>query len=236
MNLIKEHWDKADINEFQNYLKSFSNGKEKGEWEKRIVNTKLPCIAVPSKTIADIVKQIAKGNFLSFVDLWIWENFSNTTIIGSLICKIKDFKLMKQYLINYLNRIDNWASCDTLKFKINEENKSLFFNLSQELIASKKTFLKRAGLIILFKFVDDNSFIDKIFSALNSLTNETEYYVNMAGAWLLAECFTKQRNKTLEFLSNNQTNDFVINKGIQKCRDSFRVSDADKEMLKKFKR
>lgn len=235
MILEKEHWTKEDVKNFQKYLLSFSKGEEKGLWEQRIINTKMPCIAVPSPVIKKITNEIAKGNFLEFVDLWIWENFSNTSINGGLICKIKDFDLMKEYLEKYINRIDNWASCDLLKFSINEKNKESYFELSQEYLKSKKTFVKRLGIIILFKFIDDERYISKIFNALNMFHHEQEYYVNMANAWLFAECFTKQRDKTLEFLNSHQLNKFTMNKGIQKCRDSFRISKEDKEMLLNYK-
>ena len=66
--------------------------------------------------------------------------------------------------------------------------------------------------------------------------SEKEYYVNMCIAWFIAECFTKKRDKTLNFLQSNKLNAFTINKAIQKCRDSFRVSETDKEMLLRFKR
>lgn len=235
MKLIKEKWEEKDIEEFQNYLKSFSKGKEKGIWEQRIINTKLPCIAVPAPIIKQIAKEIAKGNFLSFLDLWIWENFSNTAINGSLICQIKNFDLMTKYLKKYVNKIDNWASCDTLKFKINEKNKKEFFKLSKDLINANKPFVRRVGLVILFKYLDDEIYIDDIFELFNNFENEKEYYVNMIVAWLVAECFVKQREKTIKLLSNHKLNKFTINKAISKCRDSFRVSNEDKEMLLKFK-
>ena len=58
----------------------------------------------------------------------------------------------------------------------------------------------------------------------------------MCIAWFVAECFVKNRNLTLEFLKENILNNFTINKAVQKCRDSFRVSSEDKEMLLSFKR
>lgn len=235
MELIKEHWNIADGKEFQEYLLTFSKGPDKSAWEKRIVNTSMPCIAIPSPQVGTIVKTIAKGNFMEFLDLWLWDNFTNTSINGSLICKIKDFETMKKYLLVFADKIDNWASCDLLKFNIKENNKPSYFALSQELMVSPKTFIRRMGITILFKFVDDDNYIDRVFAAMNAFEKETEYYVNMVNAWLFAECFTKQRDKTLKFLETHRLNRFTINKGIQKCRDSFRISAEDKEMLLRHK-
>ncbi|MGN1057828.1 MAG: DNA alkylation repair protein [Candidatus Avelusimicrobium sp.] len=86
----------------------------------------------------------------------------------------------------------------------------------------------------MFKFLD-NQHIDQVFKILDNFKTEQHYYVNMANAWLLCECFIKQREKTLNYLKNHNLNNFTINKTISKCRDSFRVSKEDKEMLLTFK-
>ncbi|MEA5061082.1 MAG: DNA alkylation repair protein [Erysipelotrichaceae bacterium] len=235
MNLVKDNWTKEDRHLFNEYLMSFSKGKEKGEWEKRIVNTSLPCIAVPSPDVKKITKEIHKGNYLSFIDLWIWDNFTDTAIIGGLICLIKDFDLMKKYLLKFVHKADCWATVDLLKFNIKDNNKKQYLELAKELIKDNHPFTRRAGVTILFKMVDDDLYINEIFKIMNSFYNEDEYYVNMVVAWLFAECFTKQRQKTLEFLNTHRLNKFTINKGISKCRDSFRVSKEDKEMLLKYR-
>ena len=57
----------------------------------------------------------------------------------------------------------------------------------------------------------------------------------MAGAWLLCELMIKQRDKTIDYLKHHNLNKFTINKMISKCRDSYRVSNTDKEMLLKYR-
>ena len=76
---------------------------------------------------------------------------------------------------------------------------------------------------------------DDIIGTIKTLKGEQEYYVNMAVAWLVAECFTKHRNKTLPLFVGGDLNKFVNNKAISKCHDSYRVTDADKEMLKVYR-
>ncbi|MBQ9792162.1 MAG: DNA alkylation repair protein [Clostridia bacterium] len=235
MELIKQLWKNEDVKELNEYLLSFSKGKEKGEWEKRIVNTQLPCIAVPSDIVKKITTEISKGNFISLIELFPWNNHTMTVIVGGLICKIKDFDILKKYLDIYANKIDNWASCDTLKFNINNNNKNLFFNLAQQYIKNSKPFVRRVGLLIMFKLIKEDEFIGEIFKTLNLFYEEKEYYVNMMLSWMFCECFIKHREKTIEFLKTHHLNKFVINKGISKCRDSFRVKNEDKEMLKKYR-
>ena len=233
MELVKDNWNKKDIVEFQSYLKSFEKN-EKKEWTFNLLQTQLPVLAIPTPVIKDIAKNISKGNYLSFLDLMIWEYYDNTAINGFLIARIKDFDIMKKYLDIYSSKADNWATCDLLSFNVlgNEEK---YFNLVLEYIKSDKPFVRRIGMSILFKFIDNDKYIDKIFKLLDGFKEEDYYYVNMMNAWLLCECFVKQRVKTIVYLENNNLNKFTINKGIQKCRESHRVSLEDKDMLLKYK-
>lgn len=234
MELAKTLWRDEDKKEFLEYLMSFSKGKEKAQWEQKLINSELPCIAVQSPDISRITKEIKKGNYISFVDLWLWDNVACTFIIGALITQIKDFNLMKKYIVKFAHKIDNWASCDCLKFKVNDDNKEKFYQLALELVKSEATFARRVGVRILFKLIDDE-YIDNIFNILNGFFDESEYYVNMVNSWLIAECFAKYRDKTLAFLQTHKLNKFTINKAISKCRDSFRVSQEDKEMLLSYR-
>lgn len=235
MELIKSQWSVSDKADFIDYLNSLSKGKEKGEWEKRIVNTSLPCIAVPSTDVDRIAKEIFKGNYKSFLDLWIWDNHTATLIFGKTLSKIKDFDEQIKYLVVYSQKADNWSTIDTLRFKFNGANIQKYLTLSKELILSPHTFSRRLALIILLKLTSVIDCTDTVFDILDSLSSEQKYYVNMAGAWLLCECMIKFRDKTLLYYTHNTTNNFIINKSISKCRDSFRITQADKEYLNSFK-
>ena len=224
MNLIKEKWTKEDIKEFNNYLISKRN-KEKITWTKNIVNTNKQILEIKTKELKEIAKQIYKCNYLSFLDYMTFDIYETSIIYASLIVIIKEFKLLKKYLDIYSNNIDNWSSCDTLKFNI-KNNIVDYKKLVNEYIKSSKTFKRRIGIIILFEFLKQKE-IDFIFNIINELKKEQEYYVNMAIAWLLCECFIKEQNKTIEYLNNNDINTFVKNKMLQKCRDSYRVDNND---------
>jgi len=234
MDLIKEKWTEKDRESFVKYLESLAR-EDKIEWTKNIINTEMRVLAIKNPEIVSIVKQIKKGNFLSFLDLNIRDYYENILINGKLICEIKDFSTMKKYLDIYSKMADNWAVCDTLKFKVKGKEEE-FFYLATDYSRSKLPFVRRIGMSILFSFIDNDEYIDKIYMLLNQFQDETEYYVNMINAWLVCELFIKRRDKTIDFLNNNLLNDFTMNKAISKCRDSFRVTEKDKEKLLSFKR
>jgi len=233
MNLVKENWSKKDGKEFIEYLESFKN-PEKMEWSKNILNTSMPILVIKTPVIKDIVKKISEGNYLSFLDLELNEYYENSAINGFLISKIKDFETMKNHLDKYMLKVDNWASCDLLSFEVKNHEKD-FFDLSLEYINSDKPFIRRLGLGILFNFINNDEYINQIFKIMNSFYKEEHYYVNMMNAWLFCECFIKRRDETIKFLKSHKLNKFTINKGISKCRDSYRVSKEDKEMLLQYK-
>lgn len=223
-----------NIEEFQSYLKSLEN-KEKIERSKIITKTTLPVLGINNPTLKNIAKDIYKNDFLNFLDLMIWDYYENTIINGYLINKIKDFNTFKHYLDIYSKKIDNWASCDVLKFNV-KNNEESFFNLSLEYSQSNLPFVRRIGMYILFDFIKIDNYINKIFHQLDTFTYEEHYYVNMMNAWLLCECFIKQRDLTLKYLNDHKLNTFTINKAIQKCRESYRVNKEDKELLLKYKK
>jgi len=230
----KNLWNKNDIFELEQYLDSIKN-VDKIEWTKRIINTNLNVLAIKLPLLKNISKKILKGNFVSFLDVMPSSSFEILTISGYLISEIKEFKVQKKYLKKYALKCDNWSNCDTLSFKIknNEEN---YLKLSKEFIKSKKTFVRRIGIDILFSLLKTDKYLKDIYEILDSFYNEKEYYVNMVNAWLLCEMMIKYRNQTIEYLDNSHLNEFTINKCVQKCRDSFRISVKDKEMLLKYKK
>ena len=201
-----------------------------------MLNTNLKLLVVSTLNIRNVVTQIAKGNYLSYLDHKAFDSYEAIAIYGSLLTKIQDFDTMVKYLNTYLTVAENWAHCDLLTFDINEDNKQKFLNLAQEYITSPHTFVRRTALIILLQMLKDKSILPLVFKTLNSLKKEDEYYVNMAGGWLLAECYIKHPVETTEFFKNNQANKKLVNKGIQKCRESLRLPQETKDALLVYKK
>lgn len=235
-NFNKHKWTTSDVLELETFLNSLKNTDEKCKWEQKIVNTSLPCLAIGSEKTRLIINNISMGNYLSFLDIMPWNNHTETLINGGLICKIKEFDTLSHYLLKYAEKCDNWASCDTLKFKIISQDKNNFLVLSHKLITSSKTFVRRVGYIILFSLIKFDDMIDQIIKLIQLSLNENEYYVNMCVAWLVCELFTKHKDKAMQIFNLKMLNTFTHNKAISKCCDSFRVTSQDKQLLKSLKR
>ena len=66
--------------------------------------------------------------------------------------------------------------------------------------------------------------------------NNSFYYVMMAKAWLISECYIKYPKETFEYLKRTNIDDITFNKAISKICDSYRVTKEDKIVLKKMKK
>lgn len=234
MELIRNFWDTKSIRDFENYLNTLSR-PEKVEWTKNISCTNLKLFAIPNPNLKKIAKEIHKGNYISFWDNCNFSTYEMTLIYGYLLNFEKNFQTLQMYLKKYLPHVDCWASCDILKFN-NKLPQEELFNLAISYTHSKETFTRRIGLKIMFAYTNNSAYLEKIFNVLNSFEYEQEYYVNMIVSWLFCEMFIKHKSETYKFLKTHKLNTFCINKGIQKCRDSFRVSPEDKQILLKYKK
>ena len=233
MELKKDKWTKEDIIDFENYLYSLRR-EEKINWTKNIVCTKMDTLAIVLPDLKKLAKEIYKGEYISYLNLMPHEYFESLITDAFLISLIKDFKIQIKYINKLIKYTDSWSVTDTLKFSI-KNHEDEYLEYAKELIKSKETYARRTGIRILFSYTRLDNYIDEIFNIINTLKDEEEYYVNMAVAWLLCELMIKQRNKTLNYLKNHNLNKFTINKMISKCRDSFRVSVQDKELLLMYK-
>ena len=58
----------------------------------------------------------------------------------------------------------------------------------------------------------------------------------MSVSWLISMCYVKEKKITIKYLNSNKLNDFTYNKAIQKIIESKRVSNEEKDELRKKKR
>ncbi len=230
MNFVKENWNNNDIEEFNKYLKSIKR-EDKIEFAKKTINTNMELLGIPTLDLRKISKEISKGNYLSYLEKANNDYYENTIINALLINNINDIETKKQYISKVV--IDNWATVDIMTFKIKGKEKQ-YLELAKEYIKNNHSFISRIGVRILFNYTALTD-LTEIFEIIDTLYSEEEYYVNMAVAWLMCEIVIKNRNQAFEYLKHHKLNKFTINKSISKCRDSYRVSNDDKEKLKEYR-
>ena len=142
-----------------------------------------------------------------------------------------------ELLENFVPEIDNWSTCDLMcgDLRIVEKNRERFIPFIDKCLASRREFVIRVGIVLLMKFYLDDDHRAQTFEKLKNLKSDF-YYVNMALGWLICESFLHDKEQILNFLETAGISPLAINKGVQKIRESYRVSLEDKALVLKYKR
>ena len=232
-NLIQlTEWNNETYKSFLQYLISKKDEKYKEFHSSLVLNSKYKMIGIRVPIMRQIAKEIAKTNIEEFLKYAHNNYYEEIMIQGLVISHIKDEKLFNKYFKEYINKIDNWALCDTFcsSIKIVEKHEDKYFKEAVKMSLNKKEFISRIGLVmILGHFINENN-LEEIFDTLNQIKSE-KFYINMAEAWLVCEIYTKFPKETVVFLQKNNLNKFTHNKAISKIHDSYRVSRQEKEYL-----
>lgn len=160
--------------------------------------------------------------------------FEENNLHGYLLEGIKGFDEAIALTEKFLPYIDNWATCDTISPKVFRKNLPALYEKIKVWLKSDHTYTIRFGVNMLMKFFLDENFTDDVLLLVAEIKSE-EYYVNMVRAWFFATAMAKQREKTLPYLTEKKLDKWTHNKTIQKCIESYRISDEDKQLLKEMK-
>ena len=235
--LIITTWNKNEYKQFIKYLKSIQDIKYKEFHSSLVLNSKYEMIGIRVPIMRDIAKKIAKSNIEDFLEYAQNKYYEEVMIQGLVISHIKDEKQFYKYFREYINKIDNWALCDSFcsSIKIVRKYEEKYFKEAVKLTLNKEEFISRVGLVmILNHFINKNN-LDIIFDTLNKIQSD-KFYINMAEAWLSCELYIKYPKETTKFLKKNNLNKFTQNKAISKIHDSYRVSKEEKELLNNYRK
>ena len=148
-----------------------------------------------------------------------------------------EFEEKLDYVEKFIPCINNWAVCDIVcgDLKDVKKNRGRMFQFIQPYLFSGQEYEVRFAVVILMQYFICDGYITQVLKIYDDIEH-SGYYVKMAVAWGISICFVKYRNITLEYLYTCNLDVFTYNKSIQKMIESFRVSDADKQMLRGMKR
>lgn len=249
-NLIRDKWTKQNYKDFCNQLMSLSEGGYH-DFSKNLTPTERPFMGVRIPYQREMAKAIRKGNyqeFLSFEPV----SFEEVNVHGFVIASLP-YDEMKKRFAAHVERIDNWSSCDTFcaSLKSIRKNRADFLDTVDDNLKSLNEFNVRVALVILLDHYvtpDAPEYLQVIFDRIREFEGLISdgpgemkalawdaYYVKMAIAWLLAECYIKFPDDTHEFLSNSHLPKWTFNKTISKICDSYRVDRDRKTELKQMR-
>ena len=187
-----------------------------------------------------VLKKIAKEYFGSdvqreFIKNLPHEYYEENNLHAFFIAEIKDFDECMKEIEKFLPYIDNWATCDGLRPKVFRENAEKLLPYINKWIKSDHTYAVRFAMEMLMLYFLDGHFKEKYLTMVASVKSE-EYYVQMMQAWYFATALAKKWCSVLPYITENKLPVWVHNKTIQKATESFRITDEQKQILRKYKR
>ena len=231
-------WTRQDYEKYIEELKRNSDEQYK-EFHSGLAgegNTEL--IGVRSPILRNMAKAICKGNAKAFLECCQSRYYEEIVVEGMVIGNLKlQYDELSPLVDTYIPKISSWAIndlfCTSLK-QIKKEKK-LWFHHIERYLDSNNPWEIRFCLVLMLSYFLEEDYIKEVLERTDRIRNE-HYYVKMAQAWLIATAFCKCREETLKYLKNNNLSQWVLNKSIQKIRESYRVPEEDKRKLLKLKK
>lgn len=160
--------------------------------------------------------------------------YEENNLHAALIGHIRDFDACMTAVERFLPYVDNWATCDMMNPRALAKDKAALLERIRLWLQSGHTYTVRFGMGMLMNHFLEEDFREE-YPALVASVRSEEYYVRMMQAWYFATALAKQYEAAVTYLEQRRLGAWVHNKTIQKARESFRVSQEQKEYLKSLK-
>jgi len=220
-------------------LTKLAEGNEAyAEFNKRIVNTKMPVIGVRVPDLRRLARELAPDvNAADISELLAEKNqsFDYVLLCGLLITHARlDDQTAIDLTKQYLPRIDSWAHIDVFIEKKRRFAGESWWNFALECLQSEAEFTVRYGVVSLMTNFLDEAYIDQVFAALRNIPHDG-YYVKMALAWLYATAAVQFFELTLAELENGHIDTWTRNKAYQKMRESRRFTPEQQDIIASYR-
>ena len=185
-----------------------------------------------------MAKRIAIADWQGFLALAKDDSYEEILLQGMVLGYAKmSLEETFERTAAFLPKVDNWAICDPFCSGLKRVRQDLYetwaFLMRYE--NSPREFERRFVVVMLMDYFLEGKYRDQALDVIVNIRKE-EYYVSMAAAWALATAFLKDREGVLRILEEEQLDQETHNRTIRKCRESYRISDEDKALLKGLKR
>ncbi len=198
-----------------------------------ILGIRMPNLTKVSKELAKTENSSFLDDFLLYPTVWYEEVILAYKVLGLL--KL-DITTNIMYLDKLLDYNDSWASNDCLcsVFTAPKKNQIEYWPFIKGYLESPNPWDIRFATITMMNYYLNDEYAHEVLKLLQAVHSD-HYYVNMGLAWTFATAAAKQRDLTIPYLEKGVLNEVVRKKAIQKCIESFRVSDDDKALLRSMR-
>lgn len=209
------------------------------EFSQRILKSDYEVLGANIPTVRKIAQSVPIENRDDVLESFFVDadkTFESVMLAGMIAASKGDgYEKTRDRLMRVVKFFGSWAHVDSV-------TPLLRWADSERLIEDFGCLSSRAGeyqtrffIMILFSCCLDDAHINMILDTLADKVPYGRYYVDMAAAWLLAECLVKYYDKTIPLFERRTFPDFVHNRALQKARESFRIPPDIKRYLNTLK-
>lgn len=198
--------------------------------------TEYPLLGVRTPILREIAKNLSKnGEEEDFLEL-LPKSYEELTIQGFVIASLP-YDKMKSYLPSFVEKIDNWCTTDLFcsSLKSVKKHREDFLNTIDDLLTGPE-FYVRTALVCLKNYYVTTDYLAVVLDRIVRVKDREEYYIKMAVAWTVCECFIKYPDEIYGFIASGILPKWTQNKTISKIRDSYRVPTEIKPTLLKLRK
>ena len=228
-------WTASDYQKLQQFLRDHADLEYQHFNERTIPGAEGTTYGVRLSILRPLSKEIAKGpHWLAYLNSHKESFYEETLLEGMVISYVKMPAEEKfRWIDHFIPQISNWALCDCFI------NKNLLAKMNAEFwprlplyLQSENPWSKRFAYGVMMSYYLEPEFIEEVFKFILAYPSDF-YYVQMMKAWLLADAFIKQRDAAWKFLKQNKKalGAELMKMTVRKIRDSYRVSEADKNLV-----
>ena len=196
--------------------------------KEKIIGIRTPVLRNFAK---EFYKNPAAKDFLSGLP---HEYYEENNLHAFLLEFIKDYDECAENVTEFLPFVDNWATCDSMSPKVFKKHKPELLEQIKIWLCAEDTYSVLFGIKMLMEHFLDEDFSPEYPKNVAKIESE-EYYIRMMQAWYFATALAKQYDAVLPFIENRVLQKWTHNKAIQKAIESYRITDEQKEHLRKLK-
>ena len=206
--------------------------------KKELDNIKRTTFGISVPELRKYARKIAKEDYKCFVEMDDYSTFELRLLHAFVLGYAKDdIKTLLKYFEKFMPKVDDWAVNDSLcqNFRITRKYPAEVWEFLMKYKNTKKEFESRIVSVVLLSHYLNDAYIDRVIDVLDKLSTEG-YYSQMGVAWAVATIMGKYPDKCLAYLKSKDCHldSITRKKSIQKIRESFRVADEIKELIKKI--
>lgn len=208
------------------------------EFQSKLIPDNTNLLGVRLPVLRKIAKEIAKGEWEQYLVHAPEDYFEEVMLKGLVIGYLKvNLEEKLKWVEWFVPKISNWSICDSFcsGIKVTEKDRKIVWDFLMPYLNSSDEYEVRFGIVMLLNYFIEKEYIVMILTLFNFIKHDG-YYVKMALAWAISVCFIHYPNRTIEFLNNNDLDDFTYNKSIQKIIESSRIDQETKDELRNMKR